>query len=163
MKYFSLREPRGAVQIYAPSTNMRDFVLAQSPETVAGKVIEGEEDHFDDAGNRQKSYGIGMFYDALYVPVDKASIIGNKLTDASVDFYTAEIMTLQGNYTAFRSFNLYDEFDPKPMFRLLHSESPRRLQVDQYFSEEFLDFLGEHFPMENFYRINPPGVIPEQT
>ena len=126
-------------------------------------MIEGEEDHFDEAGTRQKSYGIGKFYDALYVPVDKASIIGNKLTDASVDFYTAEIMTLQGNYTAFRSFNLYDEFDPKPMFRLLHSESPRRLQVDQYFSEEFLDFLGEHFPMENFYRINPPGVIPEQT
>lgn len=156
MKYFSLKEPRDAVQIYASSANMSDFVLAQSPEVVAGKVIEGEEDHFDDAGNRLKFYGIGMFYDALYVPVDKASIIEDQLTGSGVVFYTAKIMTLQGEYVAFRSFNLFDALNPVPMCRAVHRDDPSLMGADQYFSEEFLDFLGQHFPMQGFPRISLP-------
>ena len=81
MKSFSLYEPDDAVQIYTHYPESNDFNLAQSPEVFAGKVIEGEEDHFDDAGNRLKSYGIGLFYNALYVPVDKASIIEDQLTE----------------------------------------------------------------------------------
>lgn len=156
MKYFSLKEPRDAVQIYAHYSGSNDFNLAQSPEVFAGKVIEGEEDHFDDDGNRLKSYGIGLFYNALYVPVDKASIIEDQLAGSGVDFYTAKIMTLQGEYVAFRSFNLFDALNPVPMCRRLHPNHDDFLYIKQYFSEEFLDFLSEHFHIQDFYRISLP-------
>ena len=161
MKYFSLKEPRNAMKIYASSADMGDFALGQSPETAAGKVFEGEENHFDDAGNRLQSYGIGMFYGALYVPADKASIIRDKLVESGVEFYTAQVVTAQNEYTAFRSFNLFDESNPKPMCRVLRRDHPHLMEADDYFSEEFLDFLSEHFDFQDFYRINPPGVIPE--
>ena len=61
MKYFSLKEPRDAVWIYAHCPDINHFGLAQSPEVVAGKVYEGEENHFDGAGNQLKSYGVGLF------------------------------------------------------------------------------------------------------
>lgn len=156
MKYFSLKEPRDAVWIYAHCPDINHFGLAQSPEVVAGKVYEGEENHFDGAGNQLKSYGVGLFYGALYVPVDKASIIRDKLVDEGVDFYTAEVKTLQGDYTAFRPFNLFDESNPAPMCRLLRRDRPHLMEADDYFSEEFLDFLGEHFQIQDFYRISLP-------
>ena len=62
MKYFSLKEPRDAVWIYAHCPDINHFGLAQSPEVVAGKVYEGEESHFDGAGNQLKSYGVGAFF-----------------------------------------------------------------------------------------------------
>ena len=161
MKYFLLYEPDDAVQIYAHYSDSNDFNLAQSPEVFAGKVVEGEEDHFDDAGDQLKSYGIGLFYNALYVPVDKASIIRDKLVESGVEFYTAQVVTAQNEYTAFRSFNLFDESNPKPMCRVLRRDHPHLMEADDYFSEEFLDFLSEHFDVQDFYRINPPGVIPE--
>ena len=156
MKYFSLREPRDAVQIYAHYSDSNDFNLAQSPEVFAGKVVEGEEDHFDDAGDQLKSYGIGLFYNALYVPVDKASIIRDKLVESGVEFYTAQVVTAQNEYTAFRSFNLFDESHPKPMCRVLRRDHPHLMEADDYFSEEFLDFLSEHFDVQDFYRISLP-------
>ena len=156
MKYFSLYEPDDAVQIYTHYPESNDFNLAQSPEVVAGKVIEGEENHFDDAGNRLQSYGIGMFYGALYVPADKASIIRDKLVESGVEFYTAQVVTAQNEYTAFRSFNLFDESNPKPMCRVLRRDRPHLMEAQQYFSEEFLDFLSEHFDFRDFYRISLP-------
>jgi hypothetical protein len=156
VKYFSLREPRDAVQIYAHYSDSNNFNLAQSPEVFAGKVVEGEEDHFDDAGNQLKSYGIGLFYNALYVPVDKASIIEDQLAGSGVDFYTAQIVTAQNEYTAFRSFNLFDESNPVPMCRRVHPTHDDFLYTKQYFSEEFLDFLSEHFDFRDFYRISLP-------
>ena len=156
MKYFLLYEPDDAVQIYAHYSDSNDFNLAQSPEVFAGKVVEGEEDHFDDAGDQLKSYGIGLFYNALYVPVDKASIIRDKLVESGVEFYTAQVVTAQNEYTAFRSFNLFDESNPKPMCRVLRRDHPHLMEADDYFSEEFLDFLSEHFDVQDFYRISLP-------
>ncbi len=155
MKYFSLRPPRDSMNIYGGGQNMNTFMRAQSPADVAGRVFQGVEDHFDDAGKQLKSYGIGVFYDALYVPADKASIIEDELNRYGVEFYTAEIITEYDTYSAFRTFNLKKPDDTSPMCRMPNDIGKWVLSIEQYYSEEFLDFLGKHFPMENFFRISP--------
>lgn len=154
MRYFSLSQPNDSIEIYAHNQNINSFNRARTSESVSGKIYYGEEDHFDSNGNLQKFYGIGIFYNALYVPVEKAEIIVDKLTKSKVEFYTSRILTDQGEYIAFRTLNVYKPDDCAPMCRMPYHKDPSRLDVKQYYSEEFLDFLGEHFSMENFSRIN---------
>lgn len=150
MKIYTIVAPRDACGMYFQDESNLTYARAVKRANFEGLTREAFEDRVDDDGNALKQYGIGLYYDALYVEAGKEKIIEDELRRTGTDYAVSTVETQLGEYIAFRSFNFCDEIEGASMCRLRKDVNPAEPKVLECFSEEFIDFLSKNFDFSAF-------------
>ena len=150
MKIYTIVAPRDACGMYFQDESNLTYERAVKKANFEGLAREAFEDRVDDDGSALKQYGIGLYYDALYVEAGKEKIIEDELSRTGTDYAVSTVETQLGEYIAFRSFNFCDEIEGASMCRLRKDTNPAEPKVSECFSEEFIDFLSKNFDLSAF-------------
>jgi len=118
MKIYTIVVPRDACGMYFQDESNLTYERAVKKANFEGLAREAFEDRVDDDGSALKQYGIGLYYDALYVEAGKEKIIEDELRRTGTDYAVSTVETQLGEYIAFRSFNFCDEIEGASMCRL---------------------------------------------
>ena len=109
MKIYTIVAPRDACGMYFQDESNLTYERAVKKANFEGLAREAFEDRVDDDGSALKQYGIGLYYDALYVEAGKEKIIEDELSRTGTDYAVSTVETQLGEYIAFRSFNFCEE------------------------------------------------------
>ena len=150
MKIYNIVAPRDACGMYFQDESNLIYARAVTRANFEGLTRDAFEDRVDDDGSALKQYGIGLYYDALYVEAGKEKIIEDELRRTGTDYAVSTVETQLGEYIAFRSFNFCDEIEGASMCRLRKDGNPVEPKVLECFSEEFVDFLSKNFDFSSF-------------
>lgn len=123
----------------------REFMDAQTPGIVAGAEIQATEYRRDIDGSDMPRYELSEEYSALIVVQHRADEIAQELQRTATTYETFTITTPHDVYTTFRAVDFYEDNTEASMYRIhLQKDNPEKFWL-QYYSEEFLIFLMDHF------------------